>query len=215
MNPRIFVFEDHPIAQFGLLRILQRSQFEVVGQAENGKNAVAKIIASEPQLVLLDVRMPETDGLEALQQIRKLANPPRCVMYSEDGNLTFVARAVVLGAFDYVLKSEPIESLVLALRNTVAGIEPAEHGLFQATWRRMHGRTSDGELEPCELRQTLTERELQVLRHLTLGLSNRDIGHSLGISIETVKEHVQNILRKQHSNDRTQVAVWAIKNGLG
>ena len=130
-------------------------------------------------------------------------------MLSSYDNPTYVARSVALGAADYVLKSASRQELINAITRAVAGQEPDESSIYQRV-KRVMGRRKNGGDETIPL----TNRELQVLRHVALGLSNREIGQSLKISIETVKEHVQNILRKLDVNDRTQAAVWAVRKGL-
>jgi DNA-binding NarL/FixJ family response regulator len=155
------------------------------------------------------MRMPEKDGLEALERIRKQSPQTRIVILSTYDNPTYVARAVALGASNYVLKGSSPDELVSAIKGAVAGEAPAADSLMEQVKGAMARRyDSDQHDTP------LTNRELQVLRHVALGLSNKEIGTSLEISVETVKEHVQNILRKIDATDRTQAAVWAVKRGL-
>lgn len=130
-------------------------------------------------------------------------------MLSTYDNPTYVARSVALGATDFVLKGSTRQELVDVITRAASGDEPLDTSVLRRVkrvMRRRHEREDDG--------IPLTNRELQVLRHVALGLSNREIGQSLGISIETVKEHVQNILRKLDVNDRTQAAVWAVRRGV-
>jgi DNA-binding NarL/FixJ family response regulator len=158
--------------------------------------------------VLLDIRLPEADGLTALEAISDKSPDTKVVMFSSFDNPTYVARAAALGAAGYILKGSTKEEIVTAI-NLAAKGEKSENGLMARMKDQLgRRRAADDEDVP------LTNRELQVLRHVAMGLSNREIGRSLGISIETVKEHVQNILRKLEANDRTQAAVWAVKKGL-
>jgi DNA-binding NarL/FixJ family response regulator len=153
--------------------------------------------------------MPETDGLDALERIRKDRPDQRVVVLSTYDNPTYVARAVALGASDYVLKGSSRSELVNAINAAASGQPPTKSGEL----RRVQGAMATR--EPSKTDDVpLTQRELQVLRHIALGLSNKEIGRSLGISVETVKEHVQNILRKIAVVDRTQAAVWAVRKGL-
>lgn len=210
MGITVLVADDHEVVRTGLARLLEGSDITIVGEAENGEQAVEKTVEHNPDVVLMDIRMPESDGLVALEKIRK-ANPDvRIVMLSTYDNPTYVARSVALGAADYVLKDSGREELIGAITRAAAGESPSEDSILarvKDTMSRRRERLDRGEIP-------LTNRELQVLRHVALGLSNREIGRSLGISIETVKEHVQNILRKIDAADRTQAAVWAIKKGL-
>jgi len=159
--------------------------------------------------VLLDIRMPETDGLEALERIVDRSPRTKVVMFTGHDTQTFVARAVALGAADFIMKGSPKEEIVTAIKRAHTGLPPDPDSLMGRVKNTMVRRrpTYDEEIP-------LTNREVQVLRHVAMGLSNREIGSSLDISIETVKEHVQNILRKLEAGDRTEAAVWAVKKGL-
>ena len=210
MSIRVLVADDHEVVRTGLARLLEGSDITIVGEAENGEQAVEQTLQHNPDVVLMDIRMPEGDGLAALEKIRK-ANPDvRIVMLSTYDNPTYVARSVALGAADYVLKDSGRDELIEAITRAAAGESPSEDSILHRIKDTMNRRRE--RLDRNEI--PLTNRELQVLRHVALGLSNREIGRSLGISIETVKEHVQNILRKIDASDRTQAAVWAIKKGL-
>ena len=130
-------------------------------------------------------------------------------MLSTYDNPTYVARAVALRTSDYVLKGSSRQELISTITAAADGKSPSQHGELQ----RIAGAMSkNGDALSDEV--PLTNRETQVLRHVALGLSNKEIGRSLGISIETVKEHVQNILRKIAVTDRTQAAVWAVRKGM-
>jgi DNA-binding NarL/FixJ family response regulator len=120
-----------------------------------------------------------------------------------------VARAHALGASDYVLKGASRDDLVGAIKSVASGTAPSEFGEMHrvAGTLAIRQKQTDGDI-------SLTQRETQVLRHLAMGLSNKEIGQSLSISVETVKEHVQHLLRKMDVTDRTQAAVWAVRNGL-
>ncbi|MEN6556576.1 MAG: response regulator transcription factor, partial [Thermoguttaceae bacterium] len=133
----------------------------------------------------------------------------RVIMLSTYDNPTYIARAVALGASDYVLKGSSREDLIATITSVAAGEAPSRSGELKKVAGTMKVRQAvDDDDVP------LTQRETQVLRHVALGLSNKEIGKSLEISVETVKEHVQNILRKIAVTDRTQAAVWAVRKGL-
>lgn len=210
MSITVLVADDHEVVRTGLARLLADSEIEIVAEAGNGEEAVEQTKTHNPDVVLMDIRMPEGDGLTALEQIRKENPDVRIVMLSTYDNPTYVARSVALGAADYVLKDSSREDLISAITRAAAGESPSEDSILHQVKDTMSRRRE--RLDRNEI--PLTNRELQVLRHVALGLSNREIGRSLGISIETVKEHVQNILRKIDATDRTQAAVWAIKKGL-
>jgi len=210
MSIRLLVADDHEVVRSGLACLLQDSDIEIISEAANGDQAVEQTKETNPDVVLMDIRMPEADGLSALERIRADMPEMRVVMLSTYDNPTYVARSVALGAADYVLKGSARSALISAITRAAAGDEPAEDSILHRIKTAMSKRRDRGDNNEVPL----TNRELQVLRHVALGLSNREIGRSLGISIETVKEHVQNILRKIEASDRTQAAVWAVRRGL-
>jgi DNA-binding NarL/FixJ family response regulator len=208
MSIRVLVVDDHEIVRRGLATLLEGSDVEIVAEASNGNEAVEQAVEHEPDVVLMDIRMPDKDGLEALKQIRERVPQTRLVMLSTYENPTYVARSVALGACEYVLKGAPRDELIDAIRRAASDEPPPADSMISRVRGTMAGREQGDKDIP------LTGREMQVLRHIALGLSNREIGNSLQISVETVKEHVQNILRKIDAVDRTQAAVWAVKRGI-
>jgi DNA-binding NarL/FixJ family response regulator len=204
MAIRLLIADDHEVVRRGLVSLLAGSGLDIVAQASNGDEAIRIAKRMKPDVALLDVRMPGKDGLDALD-----APTVKCVMLSTFENPTYVARAVAAGAHDYVLKGCSRSELINAITGAAAGEPPMRAGELRrvATTmaNQMHGPEAD---------IPLTQRETQVLRHMALGLANKEIAQSLMISIETVKEHVQNILRKLAVADRTQAAVWAVRRGL-
>ena len=210
MSITLLIADDHEVVREGVAHLLKNSDIQIVGEATNGNEAVELTLERNPDVVLMDIRMPDSDGLSALEKIRKaLPNMP-VVMLSTYDNPTYVARSVALGASDYILKDLTRQDLIDAIRRAAGGEQPSEDSVIQ----RVSNAMSRRRVREQDSEVPLTNRELQVLRHVALGLSNREIGQSLGISVETVKEHVQNILRKIDATDRTQAAVWAVRKGL-
>lgn len=209
MSIKVLVADDHEVVRSGVASLLRGSDIKIVGEAADGDQAVDGAVKYRPDVVLLDIRMPTNDGLWALEKIRKKAPEARVVMLSTYDNPTYVARSVALGASEYVLKGTSRQALISAIQRAAAGQEHAADSIMNRVKGAMskHPAEPDGDIP-------LTTREMQVLRHVALGLSNREIGRSLGISVETVKEHVQNVLRKINVTDRTQAAVWAVKRRL-
>jgi DNA-binding NarL/FixJ family response regulator len=209
MSVKVVIADDHEVVRKGLVGLLAGSEVKVVGEAANGDEAIRVTKKTKPDVVLLDVRMPGKDGLTALAKIRSDMPNVRCVMYSAYDNPTYVARAVAAGAHDYILKSSSRSELLSAITGAAAGQAPVRAGELHRVATTMANRLSTPDPDI-----PLTQRETQVLRHMALGLSNKEIAASLTISVETVKEHVQNILRKIAVGDRTQAAVWAVRRGL-
>jgi DNA-binding NarL/FixJ family response regulator len=209
MPVRILVADDHEVVRSGLRTLLEGTEFEIVGEAVNGDEAVRLVTRHKPDLVLLDIRMPDTDGLNALGRIRAAHPDLPVVMLSTYDNPTYVARAVALGANGYMMKGFTRDELLTTLRKIVSG----EDAWTRDELRRITGALATPRMV-AEVDVPLTQRESEVLRQLALGLTNKEIGKALGISYETVKEHVQHILRKIGVTDRTQAAVWAVRKGL-
>lgn len=209
MAVRIFVADDHDIVRSGLRSILAGTDNQVVAEARSGSELMELVRGNLPDLVILDVRMPGGDGLQTLGQL-KLDYPELPVlMLSTYDNPTYIARAVALGANGYVLKSDSRARLLDAIERAAKG---------ENIWTRDELRKVTGALttpRPSgESEVALTQREGEVLQQLALGLTNKEIAQVLDISYETVKEHVQHILRKIGVADRTQAAVWAVRSGI-
>ncbi|MEN6448969.1 MAG: response regulator transcription factor [Thermoguttaceae bacterium] len=209
MSVRILICDDHEVIRTGLASLLAGTDIEIVGDASNGKDALRLAQKDKPDVVLLDIRMGDGDGLSTLEKIRAKVPESKVVMLSTYDNPTYVARSVALGAADYILKGAPRENIIGTIMAAAAGESPSRFGELKKVASAMKVRQV---LEDEDV--PLTQRETQVLRHVALGLSNREIGRSLEISVEKVKEHVQNILRKIAVSDRTQAAVWAVRKGL-
>lgn len=210
MTVKVLVADDHEVVRTGLASLFAGSDIKIVAEAHNGNEAIKLAVKHKPDVVLMDIRMPDCDGLDALDKIHRELPNTRVVMLSTYDNPTYVARSVALGASDYVLKGASRQQLISTITGAAAGKAPSNTGELQ----RVAGAMSKNFAVKTPEEVPLTNREVQVLRHVALGLSNKEIGRSLGISIETVKEHVQNILRKITVTDRTQAAVWAVRKGL-
>ena len=210
MTISLIIADDHELVRSGLEVMLQGTEIEIIAQATNADDALELTKQHHPNVLLLDIRMPPRDGILVIEKVQETCPETQVVVFSTYDNPTYVARSVALGASDYVLKGATRHQLTTAILRAARGEQPPETSLLYRLKTSMARRKDRSDSHDIPL----TNRELQVLRHVALGLSNREIGRSLGISIETVKEHVQNILRKVDANDRTQAAVWAIRRGL-
>lgn len=214
MQPiRMLLVDDHSIFREGLAHVLaKRKEFQVVGQAKDGKEAFHKAQALKPDLVLMDIYMPGGDGLEATRRIAEALPSTKVIILTvseEDKNLF---QAIKCGAYGYLLKEIEIEQLYEML----LGIFRGEAPISRATAAKIvnefgkRARRSDAEGD----QEQLSSREQEVLQLLTQGMTNKQIAEALGIVEGTVKSHLKNILGKLHLANRVEAATMAIKKGL-
>ena len=209
MYIKLLIADDHPIVCTGIRKAIVGSKFVVVGSVELPERLIVTISKLRPDVLVTEVRLNGIDVIKILENHSVEKTGCQILFYSANSNPTSLARACPIGSYDYLLKSAPTNELVQGIKNAVSGKPAAEKSLLKKTKTKILA-TSNWDRTGLPL----TQREQQVLQHIAMGLSNREIGRSLGISIETVKEHVQNILRKLDANDRTQAAVWAVREGL-
>jgi DNA-binding NarL/FixJ family response regulator len=208
MAIKILIADDHEVVRAGLRAFFEGSEIKVV-EASNGNAAYKLAIKSRPDMAILDIRMPDGDGLSCLARLKSDRPDLPVIMFSAHDNPTYLARAFALGAAGYLSKQAARKQVLDAIRAVADG---------KAIWSREDLRRITGALtEPAgakDVEVNLTKREGEVLKQLALGLTNREIARSLHISYETVKEHVQHILKKLGVSDRTQAAVWAVRKKL-
>ena len=209
MAIKLIIADDHVVIRQGIARLLEGQAVEIVAQTGSGKETLAKTRKLKPDVLLMDVIMPDIDGLDTLERVRKAVPQTKVIMMSGHDNPTYTARAMASGAATFLLKDAPAKEFVATIKRVAKG-----EALAADTRANTMKTALDTRPDPKADDVPLTKREYQVVRHLALGLSNREIASSLNISIETVKEHVQNVLRKLKMADRTEVAVWAVKRGL-
>ena len=207
---KILIADDHPVVREGLMSMLNRQEdFEVVGEAKDGVEAVKKTKDLAPDVVLMDMRMPELDGVEAIHQI-KAARPHTQIIilttYSDD---EYIFRGIEAGARAYLLKDVPREELFKAIRMVYRGeslIQPVVATKLLDRLTQLSRRDPSGE--------ELSKRELEVLRLMAKGSANKEISAQLSISQSTVKTHISSIFQKLGVNDRTGAVTEALKKGI-
>jgi NarL family two-component system response regulator LiaR len=207
---QVLIADDHAVVREGLRTLIGTEPgMEVVGEAADGVEAVQMARAYKPDVILLDMVMPRKDGLEAIRDI-KGENPEAHILvltsFSDDEK---VFPAIKSGALGYLLKNTSPDTLLNAIRDVYRG-EPSMSPAIANKLMRELQRSS--ELPPTE--EPLTEREVEVLRHLAQGLSNQEIAEALVIGEGTVRTHVSSILSKLHLANRTQAALYALREGL-
>jgi DNA-binding NarL/FixJ family response regulator len=209
MTIKILIADDHEVVRFGLKAMLEKSDIRIIAETSDGIAAYKMAKKHRPNLVMLDVRMPAGDGLTCLGRLRLDLPDIPVLMFSSFDNPTYIARALALGAAGYVPKNASRDKIIHAIRAAAAG---------DTIWSKEDLRRVTGALVvPSPVAEgdvALTKRESEVLKQVALGLTNKEIGLSLGISYETVKEHVQHILQKLSVTDRTQAAVWAVRKNM-
>lgn len=219
MTKKIVLIDDHVLFREGLRRILDfEKNFEVVAEGSDGKEAVALVEKHKPDIVLMDINMPNVNGVEATKKLFNAYPDVRVLILSIHDDENYVTHALKSGAQGYLLKDMDSESLIEAIKIVSDGgsyLHPkVTHNLVKEFQRLSHGDKED--VERIEYRKPLhllTRRECEVLQLLTDGKSNRGISETLYISEKTVKNHVSNILQKMNVNDRTQAVVLAIRKG--
>ena len=209
-NIRILVVDDHHIVREGLRALIETEPgMELVGEAQDGHEAVLKARSIKPDVILMDLVMPRVDGLEAISQIKRENEKVQILVltsYSEDAK---VFSAIKMGAMGYLLKDSLPEELLRSIREVYHG-QPSLHPSIARKLMTELNRPS----ETPSVGEPLTEREEDVLKLLALGMSNQEIADKLVISERTVRTHVSNILMKLHLANRTQAALHAWREGL-
>ncbi|MCP9959496.1 response regulator [Streptomyces sudanensis] len=207
---RVLLVDDHQVVRRGLRTFLEvQDDIEVVGEAADGAEGVARTEELRPDVVLMDVKMPGTDGIEALRRLRELGNPAKVLVVTSFTEQRTAVPALRAGATGYVYKDVDPDALAGAIRAVHAGhvlLQPEVAGALLGQDQANGGSGGRG--------GTLTEREREALGLIADGRSNREIARALVLSEKTVKTHVSNILMKLDLADRTQAALWAVRHGL-
>ena len=226
---RVLIVDDQRLMRDGLRVLLELQEgIAIVGEGGNGVEALAQVAATRPDVVLMDVRMPQMDGVEATRALRERGDRPRILVLTTFDDDQYVFDALKAGAAGYVLKDLPAADLAAAIRTVHGGgvhLDPAVASKVVAEFSRLHAAPAvaappaapaaqSGGAQPVAPVEELTPREREVLRLLATGASNREIGEQLFISEGTVKNHISNILGRLGLRDRTQAAIWAKERGL-
>jgi DNA-binding NarL/FixJ family response regulator len=215
VNTRVLVADDQPLVRVGLTKILEaRSDFEVVGEAEDGMQAVEATHRLRPDVVLMDIRMPLMDGLEATRRIVEQNGPTtRVLVLTTFGRNEYVYEALRAGASGFLLKDTPPEELLAAVEIVARGDALLAPAVTRAVVEEFVRRPPPPEQLPARLEQ-LTAREAEVLQLLARGLANAEIANDLYITEATVRTHVAHVLQKLDLRDRIHAVIYAYETGL-
>jgi two-component system NarL family response regulator len=199
---RILIVDDHPVVRAGLTSMLgTQAQLKVIGSVSNGEEAIETLRKNDVDILLLDLRMPGMSGIDTLLALKSNGINVRAIILTSFETDEDIYRAVQAGAQGYLLKDTPLKEMVEAIRTVCAG-------------KRYIPRQIASRLAERMMRTNLTARELEILGMLAKGLTNRQIGHALGISQNTVRNHANSVIEKLDVSDRTEAATTAIQRGL-
>ena len=207
---KILIADDHPVVREGLSAMLSKEkEIQVVGEAENGTEAIRKARELQPDIILMDLRMPEVDGVEAMRQIRVKNPDMKFIVLTTYDNDEYIFKGIEAGARAYLLKDAPREELFKAIRAVYKGeslIQPAVAGKVLDRFAELS--------REAQAPDVLSERELEVLNLMAKGAANKFIATTLSIGESTVKTHIQSIFQKLRVGDRTEAVTQAIKKGI-
>lgn len=207
---KILIADDHPVVREGLISMIKREpDFKVVADASNGVEAVTKAAQFKPDVVLMDLRMPEMDGVEAIRRIANSDPDAKFIILTTFSDDEYIFRGIEVGARAYLLKDAPREELFKAIRAVYKGeslIQPVVASRVLSRFAELSRQTQSPEI--------LTQREIEVLILIAKGSANKEIAEELHISNSTVKTHIASIFQKMGANDRTEAVTIALKKGI-
>lgn len=210
MSIKVMLADDHILMREGIRQLLEfDGSIEVVDEASDGEECLNKLVTSKPQVLLLDINMPKKNGIKVLEEIKKNKMDVKVLILTVHNEVEYLIQAVDIGVEGYILKDSESAELKRAINAIVNGENYIQPKLIPALNQRLVNRDVDKDRI-----ESLTNRELEVLIQVANGLFNREIAKSLNISERTVKNHIFNIFKKIGVSDRTQAAVFAIKNDL-
>ena len=210
MSTKVMLVDDHALIREGIKQLLEfDGSIDVIEQASDGAECLEKLQHVQPDILLLDINMPNVNGIEVLEEIKKKNIPVKVLMLTVHSEAEYLVQAVDIGANGYILKDSGSEELKKAIQSVMDGDSYIQPSLIPSLNSRLVNRDIDKEKIAA-----LTKREMEILTQIAGGMFNKEIGKKLGISERTVKNHMSSIFKKIDSSDRTQAAVFAIRNGL-
>ena len=206
----VMIVDDHKMIREGLKRILEfEGEVQVIEEADNGQDCLNKLKTAKPDIILLDINMPVMNGIETLQALKKKRKKYKVLMLTVHNEVEYLLKAVDIGIDGYLLKDADSKELKRAITSVSSGEKFIQPSLIPLLNSKLIARDLDK-----EKLEKLSSREIEVLKLVSVGMFNKEIGKKLDISERTVKNHMSNIFKKIECTDRTQAAVFAIKNDI-
>jgi DNA-binding NarL/FixJ family response regulator len=214
---QLFVVDDHPIFIDGITGLLKDTPgFEIIGTAQNGRDLLEKLQTKQPDIILLDINMPEMDGIEATKEIKRLYPDIKIIMLTMFNDIRFIKEVLEIGAKGYILKNISREDLIKAIQTVASGKPYLDSAVQEKVISSMSAQDDDepNDKETDALIQNITSRELEILQLIALGLTSQDISKKLYISKNTVETHRKNLLAKLNVKNTASLLKLAYKKGL-
>lgn len=206
----VMIVDDHKMIREGLRKILEfEGEIQVIEEADNGQECLKKLRSAKPDIILLDINMPVMNGIETLQALKKKRKKYKVLMLTVHNEVEYLLKAVDIGIDGYILKDSDSNELKRAINTVYNGEKFIQPSLIPLLNSKLIARDLDKEKV-----EKLSDREIEVLKLVSIGMFNKEIGKKLDISERTVKNHMSSIFKKIDCTDRTQAAVFAIRNNL-
>ena len=210
MSTKVMLADDHVLMREGIKHLLEfDGSIEVIEEANDGIECLEKLKHKRPDILLLDINMSDMNGIEVLEELKRLNDPLKVLMLTVHSEVEYLVKAIDIGADGYILKDSGSQELKQAINVIMNGESYIQPSLLPALNSRLINRDIDK-----EKLETLTKREMEILTQVAGGMFNKEIAINLNISERTVKNHISNIFKKIEVSDRTQAAVFAIRNNI-
>ncbi len=210
----LLIADDHKLVREGLKQLLElEGDISVIAQAGNGKEAIEKTLEYKPDILLLDINMPEVNGIDVLRRLKDMGVNTRIIMLTIHDDKEYIFETIKIGADGYMIKDSDADTLIKAIREVKKGSTYIQPSIAKLVAEGLNGKDEET-IDRINKIRSLTKREYEVLTLIAEGLNNKDIADKLFISEKTVKNHVSSIFKKIGVNDRIQAAIFAFKNNI-
>ncbi|WP_017755299.1 response regulator transcription factor [Calidifontibacillus oryziterrae] len=212
MKTKVLLVDDHPVFRSGLKNILiSENDFTIIGEASNGREAIEIVSDIQPDIIIMDVSMPDMDGIEATREIHKHNNQIKILILTMYSDEAYLKAGLAAGASGYVLKQAVDTELVTAIRTVLRGENYIYPTLMPALYKTKLGIKQEDTIDEVEL---LSQREIEVLKYIALGYTQKEIADEIDVSIKTVETYKARIMEKTGANKRSMLVRFALKHGI-